>query len=111
MSGLDRTTGDVIDGIDLLRQQIEDVLSTPVGTRVLRRDYGSELPRLVGAPLNGETVVDVYAATAEAIDRFVGEFALARVTITAADPGRFMFEIAGAHPALGGAPITVEVTA
>lgn len=98
----DRTTGVAIDGIDRLRQSIEDVLTTPRGSRVLRRDYGSDLPLRVGAPLNGETVVDVYADAAIALDTQIADFELARIEITAVEPGRFGFRLEADHPALDG---------
>lgn len=36
----------------------------------MRRDYGSRLFELVDAPLNSQTIVDLYAATAEALIRW-----------------------------------------
>lgn len=45
--GMSRDSGKELKGIDHLRQSITDILTTPVGTRVWRRDYGSRLPRLV----------------------------------------------------------------
>ena len=64
MSGMDRNTGRAIDGNDHLRQSIADILSTPIGTRVMpARDYGSMLPDLVDQPLNSATRLLIYAAT------------------------------------------------
>ena len=51
-----------------MRQSIRDILTTPIGSRVMRRTYGSRLFRLVDAPLNRSTLLDLYAATAEALD-------------------------------------------
>ncbi|MDR1350899.1 MAG: GPW/gp25 family protein [Zoogloeaceae bacterium] len=50
-----------------LRQSIGKILTTPVGARVMRRDFGSILPDLVDAPLNARTRLQVIAATATAI--------------------------------------------
>ena len=70
MRGVDATTGKALEGLAHLRQSVRDILTTPLGSRVMRRDYGSRLFDLVDAPLNEQTVVDLYAATAEALQRW-----------------------------------------
>ena len=70
MRGVDAKTGKPLDGIAHLRQSVRDILTTPLGSRVMRRDYGSRLFDLVDAPLNAQTIVDLYAATAEALIRW-----------------------------------------
>lgn len=70
MRGTDATTGKPLEGIAHLRQSVRDILTTPLGSRVMRRDYGSRLFELVDAPLNSQTIVDLYAATAEALIRW-----------------------------------------
>lgn len=82
MSGLSRHNMRLIDEASHLAQSISDILSTPKGSRVLRRDYGSNLPRLIDAPLNGETLVDVYAETAEALELWEPRIQLRRVEIS-----------------------------
>ncbi|NBO96416.1 MAG: phage baseplate protein, partial [Betaproteobacteria bacterium] len=41
MLGINAQTGQPLAGIDHLRQSIRDILTTRIGTRVMRRDYGS----------------------------------------------------------------------
>jgi phage baseplate assembly protein W len=109
MTGLSRITGRPIGGVDLLRQSIEDVLTTPIGTRVLRRDYGSDLPSRIDAPLNGATIADVYADVAQALDAHIADFQLDRVQIIdASGTGRFSFRLDARHPLLD-APLEVSV--
>lgn len=67
MLGINRTLGTSIDGNAHLAQSIGDILSTPIGTRVMRRDYGSMLFDLIDQPLNAATRLLVFAATALAI--------------------------------------------
>jgi uncharacterized protein len=84
--GLDRATGRGLAGVlEHLRQSVSDILTTPLGTRVLRRDYGSRLPDLLGAPLNQGTVVDAVAATADALARWEPRLTVTRVEVTGAD--------------------------
>lgn len=79
MIGMCKHTGKRISGLPYLEQRLETLLSTPLVTRVLRRVYGSELPRLVDRPVTDEFAVDLYAATALAILRWEPELRLKRV--------------------------------
>ncbi|AZB57260.1 phage baseplate protein [Cereibacter sphaeroides] len=95
MTGLSRLTARPLDLDAHLAQSIADILTTPVGTRVLRRDYGSRLPELIDAPLNGETLVDVFAETAEALDRWEPRLKLRRVEVTSARAGSLTLLLSG----------------
>ena len=95
MSGLDRNTGRLMEADAHLAQSIADILSTPIGTRVMRREYGSDLPALIDAPINGETLVDVTLAVAEALDRWEPRFRLRQVEVVAAEAGRVELQLTG----------------
>ena len=41
MIGMDRRTGLPLSGIEHLRQSIEDILTTPLGSRRMLPEYGS----------------------------------------------------------------------
>ena len=79
--GMNRNTGAALDGNSWLSQAVADILTTPVGTRVMRRDYGSLLPTLIDQPMNGRTVVQIYAATAQALARWLPALKLTRVNL------------------------------
>lgn len=95
MNGIDSQTGKQLSGIDHLHQSLRDILATPVGTRVMRRDYGSRLYQLVDAPLNRSTILQLYAATAEAIRQWEPRFKLTRVRIASADVGAVLLDLTG----------------
>lgn len=100
MTGMHRSTGQALDGIDHLRQSIADILTTPIGSRVMRRDYGSELPALLDQPDNGATRVRVYAASAAALMRWEPRLQLTAVRIASGNrPGQTLLDIEGIyHP-------------
>lgn len=95
MTGLSRTTAEVLSADDHLAQSIHDILTTPKNTRVMRRDYGSDLPLLIDAPMNGETLIDLYAATAEALARWEPRFRLRRVEVPEAVAGKLTLILTG----------------
>lgn len=97
MDGTNANDGTRLSGIEHLRQSLRDILTTPIGTRVMRRDYGSKLPRLVDAPMNRATLMDIYAATAEAIRRWETRFQLVQVVASSAEPGRVVLDLTGLY--------------
>lgn len=97
MNGTSATTGAPLSGIDHLRQSIRDILTTPIGSRVMRRDYGSRLFSLIDAPMNRATLLAIYAATAEAIATWEPRFALTKVVATSAAPGAVTLDMTGEY--------------
>lgn len=95
MIGMSKSTGTALDGNDHLAQSLADILSTPLGTRIQRRDYGSLLFDLIDQPLNGATRALVHAATALAISRWEPRLRLRKVNM-------------GGEPALGHLTINIE---
>lgn len=70
MTGMNATTGRVVADIDdHIRQSIRDILTTPLGSRIERRDYGSLISRLIDQPGNGYNTLRLMAATVAAIAR------------------------------------------
>lgn len=76
---MNRETGGAIDTLDHISQSITDILTTRIGTRVMRREYGSLLPELVDQPFNDVTRLRVYASTVMALMRWEPRISLSRV--------------------------------
>lgn len=81
MRGMQADTGRPLEGLAHLAQSIADILTTPIGSRVMRRDYGSNLPDLIDQPMNGVTRLRVFAATAGALQRWEPRIRLTRVAL------------------------------
>jgi hypothetical protein len=79
MTGVDKGSGKLLDGLDHLRQSITDILMTPVGSRVMRPDYGSRLYELIDRPVNRSLLIDLYAETVQAILKWEPRIRLIRV--------------------------------
>lgn len=47
MIGMNAKTGKALGGVEHLKQSIRDIVTTPLGSRVMRRDYGCGLYELV----------------------------------------------------------------
>lgn len=94
---MDRSTGKALEGLAHLRQSLSDILGTPIGSRVMEREYGSDLPSLIGAPMGPALLVEVTAAAALAIRRWEKRFRLTRVRLAPAEPGHLVMDLIGIY--------------
>lgn len=93
---MNRETGAAIGTVEHIGQCITDILTTRIGTRVMRREYGSLLPELVDQPFNDITRLRVYAATVMALMRWEPRICLSRVQFLGATlQGRSVLELDG----------------
>lgn len=95
--GMDRQTGRRLSDLEHLRQSISVILGTPVGTRVMRRPFGSLLPELIDHPGNDEVILQVYAATATALITHEPRFRLTRIqfSMSRTAPHRPVLDVEG----------------
>lgn len=111
MNGMDRRTGKPLAGADHIRQSIEDILGTPLGTRLGRRDYGSELPELFDQPMNELGRIRVFAATALAIMRQERRARISQISLaTGATRGAFVIRIIGRRVDVAAAVAALDLT-
>jgi phage baseplate assembly protein W len=108
MIGVDRRTGQPLSGLDHLKQSIEDILTTPLGTRRMRPEYGSNLRRFVDLPVNDGWKSAVQAEVARALGRWEPRVQLERVKVVSVLDGQIGLELTGQY--LGNSAV-VEVSA
>ena len=111
--GMSRGTGRSVEDLAHIQQSIADILATPVGSRVMRRDYGSLLPRLIDQPFNTATKIRLVAAVATALMRWEPRVRLSRVLMALGDqPGQVVVTLEGVRtdtPVAQPAAITVPL--
>ena len=93
---MNRETGAAIDELDHIAQSMTDILTTRIGARVMRREYGSLLPELVDHPFNDVTRLRVYAGTVMALMRWETRISLSRVQFVGANlQGKSVLDLEG----------------
>lgn len=85
MNGMNKIDGTALGGNAHLAQSIGDILTTPLGSRVMRRDYGSLLFDLIDQPINAAVRMLLHAATAIALRRWEPRIKLTRVSLSSGD--------------------------
>lgn len=68
MKGMSVYGQKLLDDLDHVKQSITDILTTPIGSRVMRRHYGSRIYEYIDQPANQLTLAKLLNATVEAID-------------------------------------------
>ncbi len=93
--GMNRQTGAAMTDIDHLRQSVSDILLTPVGSRLTRRQYGSLLSELIDSPQNPALRLQLMAACYTAIQQWEPRIVLTAISVTLGSAGQSTVEING----------------
>ena len=93
MNGMDAKNGKKISGLEHVLQSISDILTTPIGSRIFRPDYGSDLFNLTDKPLNSTTLLKIFAATADALARWEPRISVTNVRAERIEAGRITVSI------------------
>lgn len=80
-TGVNAETGKELTDWEHVKQSIRIILTTPIGSRVMRRDFGSNLPDLVDRKLTPRGVLAVYSATALALVKWEPRFLLTKASV------------------------------
>lgn len=97
MIGMDRRTGLLLSGVGHLRQSIEDILTTPLGSRRMRPEYGSKIRRLTDAPGSAGWKSSIQAEVARALGRWEPRFKLTSVRVVSYLAGKIGLELTGEY--------------
>ncbi|HAX5207838.1 TPA: baseplate assembly protein [Escherichia coli] len=73
-------TGNLND-MDHLKQSVRDILTTPLASRVMRREYGSLVPDLIDEPMNNTTRLQCMSAAVTALTRWEPRIALNTIDV------------------------------
>jgi len=92
---MNANTGKKLEGLEHLKQSIIDILTTPIGSRIMYRDYGSRLFELVDRPVNRDFTLEIYAAVAEALQKWERRLKLEKVKIEEVKEGKVIISLAG----------------
>jgi phage baseplate assembly protein W len=78
---IDRKTGEYVQGWDRIKQSIEVILTTRIGTRLMRRWWGSNFLDMQDKPGNEEVIVSGLMAAIAAINTYEPEFKVTKASI------------------------------
>jgi hypothetical protein len=101
--GMHRDSGCGVADIDHIRQSVADILVTPVGSRVMRRAYGSLLSELLDQPQNDALRLQIMAACYSAVLAWEPRVKLTGISLHTTFDGKMAVELTGTRTDTPGA--------
>jgi phage baseplate assembly protein W len=96
--GINRRTGQVMDGWAHVVQSLEVIFTTRFGERVMREWFGSAVPYILGRNMIPETFIAYFSAICGAIELWEPRFRITQIVPLEVDRlGRARFRIEGTH--------------
>jgi phage baseplate assembly protein W len=81
MTGMGAESGRRLARRAHIAQSVRTILTTRRGSRVMRREFGSDVRRLIDRNVDQTTLVRLYAATVEALRQWEPRIVVTRVTL------------------------------
>lgn len=106
--GMSQSNGKAITDTDHLRQSVRDILLTPQGSRIARREYGSLLSVLIDQPQNPALRLQIMSAVYMALSRWEPRLTLDSITISSNFDGTMVVDLTGQRN--NGAPVSLSVS-
>ena len=106
--GMSQSNGKAITDTDHLRQSVRDILLTPQGSRIARREYGSLLSVLIDQPQNPALRLQIMSAVYMALSRWEPRLTLDSITINSQFDGSMLVDLTGQRN--NGAPVSLSVS-
>lgn len=96
-TGMNRETGAALTDLEHIRQSVRDILITPVGSRVMRRRYGSLLSALIDQPQNAALRLQIMSACYVAILQWEPRVKLSGISFETSFNGSMVVVLTGAR--------------
>lgn len=93
--GMNANTGQSLTDNEHIRQSVRDILLTPIGSRVMRREYGSLLFDLIDQPQNAGLRLKIMSACYLALMQWEPRVRLQSIDYQASEHGEMQVTLSG----------------
>ncbi len=97
IAGMNAKSGRAVSGKAHLQQSVSDILTTPIGSRVMRRHYGSHIFDLIDQAANQAGKLRLMAATVDALIRWEARLKVSRIDVNSDSSGAVQIVIEGQY--------------
>ena len=94
---MSRLNGRSISDLEHIKQSIADILTTPLGSRIMRRDYGSILADLIDQPKSDVLVLKLSSAIYTAITKWEKRISVVRINVSDLQAGKLVIDLEAVH--------------
>lgn len=92
---MSRYTGSELDEIDHIKQSLEDIATTPIGSRLMRREYGTLLASLIDQPISEVLYLKIYSTLYTAYVRWEDRIDISEMNVADIKNGQLILDIVG----------------
>ena len=90
---MSRKNGRTLSELDHIKQSIEDILTTPLGSRIMRRDYGSIVADLIDQPKSDVLVLKLFSAIYTAITQWEKRISIIQIKVSDIQVGKLVIDL------------------
>lgn len=90
---MSRFTGRNLSELEHIKQSIQDILTTPLGSRIMRREYGSIIADLIDQPVHDVLILKLYSAIYTPITKWENRISIEQITISELDSGSLILDL------------------
>ncbi|MBF7687741.1 GPW/gp25 family protein [Acinetobacter rathckeae] len=95
---ISKDTGQLLSNeIDRIKQSIQEILSTPKGSRIMRRQFGSDIPNLIDQPLNDILILRIYSAIYTPLLLWEDRISIESIAVTQLTKGTIDISLEAVH--------------
>ena len=84
-TGVNNVTGKPLSDFDHVIQSVGVILTTPIGSRAMRREFGSELFDLIDRPMTRRVILATYNDAVQSIAKWEPRYAMTDIELLVAD--------------------------
>jgi phage baseplate assembly protein W len=90
---ISRENGKPLTEIEHIKQSLADLISTPIGSRIMRRDYGTQLANLIDQPTSEVLYLKCYSTIYLAVLRWEPRIEISKIFISSQEQGKQVLDI------------------
>ncbi|ODN55786.1 baseplate assembly protein [Acinetobacter sp. 51m] len=92
---MSRYNGSELTEIEHIWQSLEDIATTPIGSRVMRREYGTLLANLMDQPISEALYLKIYSTLYTAYVRWEDRIEISQIQVADLKKGQLILDIVG----------------
>mgnify|MGYP001597026202 CR=1 FL=1 len=92
---MSRYNESVLTEIEHIKQSLEDIATTPIGSRLMRRDYGTLLANLIDQPISEVLYLKIYSTLYTAYVRWEDRVDISQMNVVDIKNGQLILDIVG----------------
>lgn len=92
---MSRETGIELTELEHIKQSLEDIATTPIGTHIMRREYGTLLATLMDQPISEALYLKIYSTLYTAYVRWEDRIEISQIQVADLKKGQLILDIVG----------------